>query len=74
MTYLNPAALCLPQSSSSTQVVLRALYALEAVLVHGSSQACGEVAVMFQSDPGSVRETVVAMLGRHAARDARCVI
>ena len=43
-----------PQGSASHQVILRSLYALEAVLTLGSSQACGEVAVMFQSDPGPV--------------------
>ncbi|WIA42842.1 hypothetical protein OEZ86_008769 [Tetradesmus obliquus] len=37
------------------QVVLRALAALEAVLQRGSNQACGEVAVMFQSDPQPIR-------------------
>ncbi len=35
-------------------MLLRSLCALEAVLGQGSSQACGEVAVMFQSDPGPV--------------------
>lgn len=43
------------QGSSNWQVVLRALCALEAVLQRGSSQACGEVGVMFQSEPAPVR-------------------
>ncbi|GIL49429.1 hypothetical protein Vafri_5766 [Volvox africanus] len=38
--------------SGPWQQQLRAMYALEAVLAQGASQACGEVAVMFQSDPG----------------------
>ncbi|GLI64738.1 hypothetical protein VaNZ11_008105 [Volvox africanus] len=41
--------------SGPWQQQLRALYALEAVLVQGASQACGEVAVMFQSDPGPLQ-------------------
>ncbi|GAX80307.1 hypothetical protein CEUSTIGMA_g7745.t1 [Chlamydomonas eustigma] len=40
--------------NTNMQVVLRSLYALESVLQIGSSQSCGEVAVMFQSDPGPV--------------------
>jgi hypothetical protein len=43
------------QESSRWQVVLRSLAALEAVLQRGSNQACGEVAVMFQSDPEPIR-------------------
>jgi hypothetical protein len=46
------------QESPRWQVVLRALAALEAVLQRGSSQACGEVAVMFQSDPSHVRNAL----------------
>ncbi len=42
------------QGSDQWQVVLRTLYALEAVLNQGMTQACGEVAVMFQSDPTPV--------------------
>jgi hypothetical protein len=38
--------------------VLRSLAALEAILQRGSSQACGEVAVMFQSDPTPVRNAL----------------
>jgi hypothetical protein len=49
------AAPVAPQSSGSWQTVLRALAALEAVLQRGSSQSCGEVAVMFQSDAQPVR-------------------
>ncbi|GIL73671.1 hypothetical protein Vretimale_5445 [Volvox reticuliferus] len=41
--------------SGQWQQQLRAMYALEAVLVQGASQACGEVAVMFQSDPGPLQ-------------------
>jgi len=37
------------------QAGLRALCALEAVLQRGSSQACGEVAVMFQSEPTHIQ-------------------
>lgn len=50
--------LLLLQESPRWQVVLRALAALEAVLQRGSSQACGEVAVMFQSDPSPVRKAL----------------
>ena len=42
------------QGSGSWQVVLRALSALECVLQQGMTQSCGEVAVMFQSDPSLV--------------------
>jgi hypothetical protein len=49
---------CGLQESQRWQVVLRALAALEAVLQRGSSQACGEVAVMFQSDPSPVRNAL----------------
>ncbi|KXZ53314.1 hypothetical protein GPECTOR_7g1208 [Gonium pectorale] len=41
--------------SGPWQQLLRALYALEAVLLQGATQACGEIAVMFQSDPGPVQ-------------------
>ncbi|GLC64790.1 AP-4 complex accessory subunit Tepsin [Pleodorina starrii] len=43
------------ESSGPWQQLLRALYALEAVLLQGATQACGEIAVMFQSDPGPVQ-------------------
>lgn len=43
------------QAGSEWQVQLRTLFALEAVLAQGMTQACGEVAVMFQSDPAPVR-------------------
>jgi hypothetical protein len=49
---------CGLQESQRWQVVQRALAALEAVLQRGSSQACGEVAVMFQSDPSPVRNAL----------------
>lgn len=49
---------CAVQESPRWQVVLRALAALEAILQRGSTQACGEVAVMFQSDPSPVRNTL----------------
>lgn len=39
-------------------MVLRALCALEAVLERGLTQSCGEIAVMFQSDPQPVRAHV----------------
>ncbi|KAF5838824.1 hypothetical protein DUNSADRAFT_2209 [Dunaliella salina] len=41
--------------SDHWQVVLRTLCVLDAILNSGMSQACGEVAVMFQSDPDCVR-------------------
>lgn len=40
---------------SPWQSILRALCALEAVLQQGMTQSCGEIAIMFQSDPGPVR-------------------
>ncbi len=51
---------CAPhlQESGNWQVLLRALAALEAVLLRGSSQACGEIAVMFQSDPAPIRSAL----------------
>ena len=39
------------QSDPSWQAVLRALCALEAVIQHGSSVPCGEVAIHFQVRP-----------------------
>ncbi|MEW5297566.1 MAG: hypothetical protein WDW36_000769 [Sanguina aurantia] len=39
----------------SWQSLLRALYALEAVLEQGMTQSCGEIAVMFQSDNSPVQ-------------------
>lgn len=55
------------------QVALRALCALEVVLQRGSSQACGEVAVMFQSDtmPLQALATSQQQLVRETA--ARCL-
>ena len=55
------------------QVPLRALCALEALLAHGSGQACGEAAVMFQSEPTPVQ--VLATHPQAAVRDAaaRCL-
>ncbi|CAL5227111.1 g10020 [Coccomyxa viridis] len=41
---------------ASWQVVLRALHAVEAVLQQGSTAACGEIAVHFQTDPSPVRK------------------
>jgi hypothetical protein len=60
-------------SGAGWQVALRALCALEAVLQRGSSQACGEVAVMFQSDPMPVQ--VLATSQQPLVRDAaaRCL-
>jgi hypothetical protein len=43
------------QEQPAWQVHLRAVCALEAVLDKGMAQACGEVAVMFQSDPSPVK-------------------
>eukprot|EP00195_Chlamydomonas_chlamydogama_P001546 CAMPEP_0202923474 /NCGR_PEP_ID=MMETSP1392-20130828/78467_1 /ASSEMBLY_ACC=CAM_ASM_000868 /TAXON_ID=225041 /ORGANISM="Chlamydomonas chlamydogama, Strain SAG 11-48b" /LENGTH=351 /DNA_ID=CAMNT_0049617155 /DNA_START=57 /DNA_END=1109 /DNA_ORIENTATION=- len=42
-------------NSPTWQVVLKALCCLEAVLQQGMTQACGEIAVMFQSDPLTVQ-------------------
>lgn len=59
------------QESATWQVSLRALCALEEVLQRGSNQACGEIAVMFQSDPSPIRAAVQsgqAQLREHAAR------
>lgn len=61
------------QNSSSWQVVLRALYALEAVLTRGSSQACGEVAVMFQSDPSPVTRAASSSQSAVKDRAQRCL-
>lgn len=61
------------QNSPSWQVVLRALYALEAVLTRGSSQACGEVAVMFQSDPSSVTRAASSSQSAVKDRAQRCL-
>jgi hypothetical protein len=60
-------------TGTSWQVALRALCALEAVLQRGSSQACGEVAVMFQSEPSAVQALATSPqpLVRDAA--ARCL-
>ncbi|GFR49633.1 hypothetical protein Agub_g11706 [Astrephomene gubernaculifera] len=41
--------------SAPWQQLLRALFAVEAVLLQGATQACGEIAVMFQSDPTPVQ-------------------
>jgi hypothetical protein len=61
------------QNSSSWQVTLRALYALEAVLMHGSSQACGEVAVMFQSDPSPVTRALSSSQPSVKERASKCL-
>lgn len=43
------------QACTNWQVALRAVCALEAMLQAGSSQAAGEVSIMFQSDPDLLR-------------------
>ncbi|KIZ05085.1 VHS domain-containing protein [Monoraphidium neglectum] len=48
------------EGAGGWQVALRALCALEAVLQQGSSQAAGEVAVMFQSDPAPLQALATA--------------
>ena len=60
-------------SSASWHVPLRALCALEAVLQRGSTQACGEVAVMFQSEPTPIQ--ALATHSQPQVRDAagRCL-
>ena len=57
-TCADTSSCCALQESPRWQVVLRSLAALEAILQRGSSQACGEVAVMFQSDPTHVRNAL----------------
>jgi hypothetical protein len=55
------------------QVVLRSLYALESILQLGSSQSCGEVAVMFQSDPGPVVRSSGSKQSAVRERAVRCL-
>ncbi|KAL6764886.1 hypothetical protein V8C86DRAFT_1215418 [Haematococcus lacustris] len=54
-------------------VVLRTLCALEAVLAQGLTQACGEIAVMFQSDPGAVRAALASPHAPLRQQAAKCL-
>lgn len=62
-----------PQGSPQWQVVLRTLCALEAVLQQGLTQACGEIAVMFQSDPSLVRSHITHAQQSVRERAAKCL-
>ena len=54
LTPTQPTECACLQEDASWQVALRALYAVEAVVAHGATAACGEVAVHFQARPRSI--------------------